>query len=211
MNYIENIFTCISAPLLIAVLCLRGSRRRMLLFLLAGMTACLLSSYISTFLAGLKGADRIAASVEISPVVEEIMKFFPVLFYLLIFDPPREEVAGGMLMLAIGFATFENICYLTANGGAEFSQLLIRGIGTGAAHVVCGVIVAMGLLYLWDRLWIRIAGTVGLLALAIIYHAVYNLLVSQTGMIARTGYLIPLATILLGLLFGRKLHRKLNI
>ncbi len=211
MNYIENIFICISAPLLIAVLCLRGSRKRMLLFLFAGMTVCLLSSYISTFLAGINGVDRIAASVEISPMVEEIMKLFPVLFYLLVFDPPREEIAGGMLMLAVGFATFENICYLTANGAAEFSQLLIRGIGTGAVHVMCGVIVGMGLLYLWDKLWIRIAGTVGLLVLAIIYHAVYNLLVSQTGLIARIGYLVPMMTILLGMLLGGKLQRKLNV
>ena len=210
MNYIENIFICITAPLLIAVFCLHGSRRRMLLFLLAGMMACLLSSYISTFLAVVKGADNIAASVEIAPMVEETMKLFPVLFYLLIFEPAREEIAGSILMIAIGFATFENICFLTANGAAEFSQLLIRGFGTGAAHVVCGIITAMGLLYLWERLWLRIAGTVGLLALAITYHAVYNLLISQHGIVSRIGFLIPIATIFSNLVFGGNLLRKLR-
>lgn len=210
MNYIENIFICITAPLLIAVFCLRGSRKRMLLFLLAGMMACLLSSYISTFLAVVKGADHIAASVEIAPMVEETMKLFPVLFYLLIFEPAREEIAGSILMIAIGFATFENICFLTANGAAEFSQLLIRGFGTGAAHVVCGIIIAMGLLYLWERLWLRIAGTVGLLALAITYHAVYNLLISQHGIVSWIGFLIPIATIISNLVFGRNMLRKLR-
>ncbi len=210
MNYIENIFICITAPLLIAVFCLRGSRKRMLLFLLAGMMACLLSSYISTFLAVVKGADNIAASVEIAPMVEETMKLFPVLFYLLIFEPAREEIAGSILMIAIGFATFENICFLTANGAAEFSQLLIRGFGTGAAHVVCGIIIAMGLLYLWERLWLRIAGTVGLLALAITYHAVYNLLISQHGIVSWIGFLIPIATIISNLVFGRNMLRKLR-
>ncbi len=210
MNYIENIFVCITAPLLIAVFCLRGRRRRTLLFLLGGMTACLFSSYISTFLAVIKGADRIAASVEISPMVEETMKLFPVLFYLLIFEPGKEEIAGSIVMLAIGFATFENICYLTANGAAQFSQLLVRGFGTGAAHVVCGGIIAVGLLHLWDRLWLRIAGTVGLSALAITYHAVYNLLVSQVGVLAWIGFLIPMLTIIFGLIFGRNLFRKLR-
>ena len=89
--------------------------------------------------------------------------------------------------------------------------MLIRGIGTGAVHVMCGVIVGMGLLYLWDKLWIRIAGTVGLLALAIIYHAVYNLLVSQTGLIARIGYLIPMMTVVLSLLFDSMLQRRITM
>ena len=211
MSYIENIYICISAPLLLAVFCLHGERRRMLLFLLGGMTACLLSSYISTFLAGLKRADRVAASVEIAPMVEEMMKLFPLLFYLFIFEPGKREIAGSMLMLAIGFATFENVCYLTANGAAEFSRLLIRGFGTGAVHVVCGVIIGIGLLFLWDKLWIRVAGTVGLLALSIIYHGIYNLLVSQSGITAWIGYLIPMGTILFGLFFGTNLLQKLQL
>ena len=47
MNYIENIYICLAAPLLIVVLCLRGQGKRSILFVLGGMTACLLSS--STF------------------------------------------------------------------------------------------------------------------------------------------------------------------
>ena len=49
MNYIENVYICLIAPLLIAILCFGGRERRNLLFLLGGMTVCLLSSYISTF------------------------------------------------------------------------------------------------------------------------------------------------------------------
>ncbi len=44
------------------------------------------------------------------------------------------------LLVAIGFATFENACYLTQNGSANLWLLLIRGFGTGAMHVLCGVI-----------------------------------------------------------------------
>ena len=194
MNYIENIFICLAAPLLIEVLCLNGMRRRMIISVLAGMTACLLSSYISTFIAVVLKADRLAASLEIAPVVEEIMKLFPLLFYLLVFEPRIRDASGSMLMISMGFATFENVCYLTTNGAAQAFHLLIRGFGTGAMHVVCGALVSLGLFYLWDRLWLRVAGTIGLLGLAITYHGIYNILVSQTGIAAWIGYLIPLMT-----------------
>ncbi len=194
MTYIENIFICLAAPLLVAVLCLKEARRRMVIFLLAGMFSCLLSSYISTFIAIVLHADRLSASLEIAPVVEEVMKLFPLLFYLLVFEPRIREASGSMLMIAVGFATFENVCYLTTNGAAQAFHLLIRGFGTGAMHIVCGALVSVGLFYLWDRLWLRAAGTVGLLGLAITFHGIYNILVSQTGIAAWIGYLIPMVT-----------------
>ncbi len=207
MNYIENIYICLAAPLLVAILCMRVSRRRAMLFLLAGMTVCLLSSYISTFLAAVHGADLQTASVEIAPLVEETMKLVPILFYLLVFEPKKRDVGGAVLLVAVGFATFENVCYLTQNGASNILHLLIRGFGTGAMHVVCGMIVAVGFLYLWDRLWLRVAGTVGLLVFANAYHAIFNILVSQTGAVAVVGYLIPLLTVVFWRLFGRKLYR----
>ena len=175
------------------------------MFLLSGMTVCLLSSYISTFLAALQGADTLAASLEISPVVEEIMKFLPVLYYLAVFQPDRESIANSILVSSLGFATFENACYLTQNGAANIAHLLIRGFGTGAMHVVCGAMIALGLLLLWNRVWLRITGTVGLVALAITYHGIYNILVSQEGAAAIAGYLIPLVTLVLFAVLGKDL------
>ena len=110
MNYIENIFICIAAPLVIAVLFLRGSNRRVMAFFLGGMVSCLLSSYISTFLAAVNGVDARSASVMISPMVEELMKLMPVLYYMLVFEPPKRSAAVGMVMASLGFATFENVC-----------------------------------------------------------------------------------------------------
>ena len=77
MNYIENTFICLAAPLLLAILCLRRDARRYLIFLLAGMTACLFSAYVSAYAAGVAGADVAAASHEIAPAVEEIIKNEP--------------------------------------------------------------------------------------------------------------------------------------
>ena len=201
MNYIENIYICLAAPLLIAALCMRGRGRRMILFLIAGTTVCLLSSYINTYIAAVIGAGTLTASIEIAPMTEELMKFLPVLFYLLVFEPTKEDIIDSVLMTAVGFATFENACYLTGYGAADIVHLLVRGFGAGAMHVVCGFLVALGILYLWDRVWLQLAGTIGLLSVAITYHGIYNILVSQTGAVAAIGYLIPMLTVVLTLVF----------
>ena len=44
MNYIDNIYICLVAPILISILSLRGRGRPMMIFVFSGMTACLLSS-----------------------------------------------------------------------------------------------------------------------------------------------------------------------
>ena len=203
MNYIENIYICLAAPVLIAIFCAQGRGRRMLTFILAGLTACLLSSYISTFLASAYGMGYETASITITPLVEETMKLLPVCFYLLIFEPRRESIPSCVIATAIGFATFENVCYLIANGASDFMNLMIRGFGTGAMHVVCGVIIFLGMMALWDRLWLRTVGTVGLLAAAVTYHGIYNMLVLQSGATALIGYLIPLVSTLLHIVLRR--------
>ena len=209
MSYIENIFVCLASPILIAAVCMRGRGRRMMLFLLGGMVVCLLSSYINTFLAALHGASAVTASLEIAPLVEEFMKFCPILFYLLVFEPSREEISDGVLMTAVGFATFENACYLAANSADQFVYLMIRGIGTGAMHVVCGVLIASGLFFLWDRSWMRTAGTVGLLSVAVTYHGIYNILVAQDGAAAYVGYGVPILTVLIGMLLEQNFPRRM--
>ncbi|MBQ1317782.1 MAG: PrsW family intramembrane metalloprotease [Lachnospiraceae bacterium] len=205
MNYIENIYVCLAVPLLIAAICSLRKTRQLFLFFLAGMTACLLSSYISTFLAASAGAGQLAATLTITPPVEEFMKLFPFLFYLLVFEPKKEQVSGCMLMIAAGFATFENVCYLTQNGASSLLHLLIRGFGAGAMHVACGAILAGGMILLWDRIWLRLAGAVGLLSVAITYHGIYNILVSQQGAAAIVGYLFPVVSVAAGVILIRRL------
>ena len=131
MTYIENAFVCIAAPLLVAALCAGRRHLRPFLFSLAGMLACLLSAYVNTFFAAALNASALDATAEIAPVVEEVMKLLPLLFYLLVFEPEREHIKTAVLTIAAGFATFENVCYLIQHGAGELGFLLIRGFGTG--------------------------------------------------------------------------------
>ena len=204
MNYIENIYICLMAPLLIAILFLRKEARRTLIFLLAGMTSCLLSAYISSYISGVVSTDATTVAVEITPIVEEIMKLLPLLLFVLVFEPDKKTVISGAVLIAVGFATFENVCYLISYGSSELLLLFIRGFGTGAMHVVCGMIVAIGVYYLWNQTWLQLVGAFALLSFITIFHAVFNIFVNQTGVVFWIGTGIPHLLVLIYLVFIRK-------
>lgn len=209
MIYIENVFICIAVPLIFAVLCADKHSRPGFAFFIAGMGMCLLSAYINTFFAGYFGADMLQATVELVPAIEETMKILTLLFFMLVFQPGQKEAQSAVLFVAAGFATFENVCYLIENGTSPFLFLLMRGFGTGAMHIVCGAIIGYGLLYVWERPWLKAAGTFGLLCIAITFHANYNLLLSIGGAVQTVGLLIPVFTVITGIVTSRLLWSKL--
>lgn len=198
MTYIENVFACIAAPLLIAALCAGRANARYFVFALAGMLACLLSAYVNTFFAVLLDASALGATAEIAPVVEEIMKLLPLLFYLLVFEPEGDKIRAAILVTAVGFATFENVCFLIENGADDLGFLLIRGFGTGAMHIVCGVIVGYGMVYVWPRGALRAAGTCALLGTAVVFHGIYNLLAACGGRVQYAAYALPIVLLAIG-------------
>lgn len=191
MTYIENVFLCLAAPLVVAVFCVHRFRRRSFLFILSGMVACLFASYISTFFARVLSATVLQAQLEISPVIEEILKLIPIAFYMMVYEPEKDEAAGEALMIAVGFATLENALYLLTSGADSSLYLLIRGFSTGAMHVVCGAMTAVVLRGMWDSLFFRTIAMLGVLCLTIVCHGIYNILVNQSGIPAYIGYLLP--------------------
>ena len=198
MTYIENVFVCMAAPLVVALLSLKRGQRSTLMFCLAGMGACLLSAYLNTFFARLYQADAVNAATQIAPVVEETMKLLPLVFYLLVFEPEGDKIKAAAITVTLAFATFENVCYLIQNGADRFSFIFFRGFGTGAMHVLCGLIVGGGLAYAWRRTWLKIAGTCGLLGAAITLHAIYNLLIAYGGAAQYIAYALPVLLVAAG-------------
>ena len=63
--------------------------------------------------------------------------------------------------------------------------------------------VAVGLFFLWDRVWLRAIGVFAVLCAAITFHAVFNVLVSRPGVICRIGSAVPLTMLLSGLILLR--------
>ena len=202
MTYIENIFICLAIPLLLSVFFTKGRTRRFALFTAIGMAVCLLAAYVSSFFMGYYGCDATLTAIEIAPVCEEIMKLLPLLFYFLIFEPEPKELPGMAIAIAVGFATFENVCYLTENGAEDFHFLLIRGISAGAQHILCGILTGFGISYVFRRRWLALTGAVGILGTCVGFHAIYNLLITAGGPWWMAACLLP--SLLIACLFVLK-------
>ena len=191
MTYIENVFICIAVPLMLSLLFIRGNQRKFTMFLCVGMFICMLSAYVNSFFMEFYNVDGTTAAIEISPVCEEIMKLVPLLFYIIIFEPKPEEITPAAISIAVGFATFENVCYMSENGAGDFTFLIIRGMSAGAIHILCGCAVGLGIAYVFRKRWLVAAGTVGILGACIVFHALYNLLITAEGMWQTIGYFFP--------------------
>ncbi len=192
MIYSENILFCISIPLLLTVLYTRGSARRSLIAFLLGMVTCLFSSYISGYLSLLLSLDMTNSAVYVSPTVEEIMKLLPILFYLTVFRPKDMTLTTYSISLGAGFATFENCCYLLAVGSESLPFTLIRGLAVGVMHIVCMLAMSLTLIMVRRYRVFSFSTVVGCLSLAVVFHALYNLLVSVKGIPAYVGYALPM-------------------
>lgn len=191
MTYVENIFICLAIPMILSLFFTKGATRFFTIFVTIGMGVCLLSAYVSSFFMGCYGVDMTGTAIEITPVCEEVMKLLPLLFFLLIFEPEKQYVPMAALAIAVGFATLENVCYLTENGADNFYFLLIRGVSAGALHILCGVASGFGMAYVFWHRWLALTGTVGILGTCVSFHAIYNLLVMAGGTFRLAGYVFP--------------------
>ena len=207
MIYAENIFLCIMVPLAVSLAFARGEARRFVLSFLVGMAICLIGAYISGFLTVAVDMSSEEVSIYLSPVVEEIVKLLPLLFFLYVFSPDDEALFLSAIAIGVGFATFENCCYILTAGAESLTYTLIRGLAVGVMHVVSMLVLAMGLVLIRRFKVVSLAGIVGALSLSMVFHALYNLLVSQPGITSVIGYILPLATAgLLYLPFRRMMH-----
>ena len=192
MIYAENILICIAFPLIVTLFFLTKSARRFVSSFLVGMVVCLISAYINGFIDMILEFPSADMPVFISPMIEEIMKLLPLLFYFLIFSPGEKDFLIAAIGLGAGFATFENCCYILTSGANKLPYIMIRGLAVGVMHIVCIIFVSIGLIILRRFKTVSVAGIVGALALSMTFHALYNLLVSEPGITSYLGYALPL-------------------
>lgn len=195
MIYSENILICIAIPLLISLLFTEKKTRTFIFAFVVGMVTCLLSAYISGFLKFVLNIEQEEMAVFYSPIIEEIMKLLPLLFYLFVFIPKEDSMFTAALGSGLGFATFENCCYILSSGASRITYVMIRGLAVGVMHLVCALVLVLGL-WLAKRIkGITPAGVIGALSLSTAFHGLYNLLVSEPGLSTTFGYILPMGTI----------------
>ena len=133
-------------------------------------------------------------AVYVSPVVEELMKMLPLLVYLVLYIPRHGQLLPVAIALAAGFATFENCCYILAAGSGSLSYILIRGMAVGIMHIVSILALCLGLIVVQRIRSMPIPGFVGALSFSMVFHGLYNLLVSEPGLSSYIAYVLPVIT-----------------
>ena len=117
----------------------------------------------------------------------------PIIYFALVISDERRALIPNAFAVGVGFALLENIVILTQNvDSVTIPWALVRGFGSGLVHGICTVMVGWGISYIRKRRKFFFCGTFALLSTAIIYHAIYNLLVQSE--YQYVGILLPLAT-----------------
>lgn len=204
-----NLFLYISIviPLCMLLILVTGKSRRLVLFFILGITACLFCGELNGMLVKYFGSITYF-TVNISPITEELCKAFPVIVYAFLYKPERQQLLECGVAAGIGFAVLENAFILASNIGLITVGLAIaRGIGAGMMHGLCQAAVAYGLSYITQYRKLSYTGTITFLCVAIVYHSIYNCLVQSA--FAWAAYLLTLGTVSL-IIFRKPLGRKCN-
>lgn len=194
MIYAENILMCIAVPFVVSLLFIRGEVRRYVTAFILGMGASLISAYISGFIGLVTLMNENDTSIFISPMVEEFVKLLLLLFFMILIVPKDKSLIMLAVAIGAGFATFENCCYILTFGAESLTYIMIRGLAVGVMHIVSILSLSVWLIFAKRLKAFSFSAGIGGLGLAMIFHSLYNLLVSEPGISRPIGYLLPLVS-----------------
>ena len=149
-------------------------------YMLLGMVVCLIASEVNSALLGAFGGDVRYVSTNITPIIEEVIKALPVLYFALFFSDNRDTLLSISFAMGLGFAVLENMVILT--GSIEKVTVLwalVRGCGAARMHSSCTYMIGRGISYVHKRRKLFYCGTFSLLIAAVIAHALFNTLIQS--------------------------------
>ena len=175
------IYLCIVLPIIPIIFAMRDDySKRFMLFMVLGLTICLVSSQINTLLMDYLDMNVLYYSTTISPINEEILKAIPLIYFALFYAKKDDEILPLAYAIGIGFAILESIVIYCNNiSSLTISWSIIRGFGAALMHSVCTAMIAIGISYVFNKKKSLLQGIVGLFALAIIYHGIFNAFVQS--------------------------------
>ncbi len=193
-NLIYILYICMVVPLLLSLPLIQKSSRRIMVFILIGISAALFISEVNGLMLKLLGYNTPYVTTTVTPATEEIIKAIPVLIYAFVITDDRKKLLGVSFALGIGFALFENTCILVNSIDAvSIEWAIIRGFSTALMHGICTAAVGYGMSFVKQRKKLFYCGTFSLLMLAIIYHGIFNMLV-QSETLKYFGFVLPATT-----------------
>lgn len=191
LTYIAFIAMTVSLALMLPLM--EKKVRRLVIFMIVGMFSCLFVSELNHILLDAYNNYMFYVTTTITPVTEEIVKALPILYFAIVITDDRRVLIPNAFAVGVGFALLENVVILTQNvENVTILWAFVRGFGSGLVHGICTVMVGWGISYIKKRRKFFYCGTFALLSAAIIYHAIYNLLVQSA--YQYVGILLPLLT-----------------
>lgn len=191
LSYIAYIAITVSLALMLPLI--EKKVRRLVIFMIVGISACLFVSELNAIFLELFNKDVFYVTTTITPITEEIVKMLPILYLAIVISDDRRVLIPNAFAVGVGFALLENIVILMQNvENVTILWALVRGFGSGLVHGICTVMVGWGISYIKKRRKFFYCGTFSLLSAAVTYHAIYNLLVQSQ--YRYVGILLPILT-----------------
>lgn len=180
-NLTVILFLCATVPMVPALYMVPEKKSRLFLgYMLLGMVICLIASEVNSMLLRLNGGNVYYASCNVTPVVEEVLKALPVLYFAFFFSDNRETLQSVSFAMGLGFAILENMVILVGNiANVSILWAFVRGFGAASMHSACTSLVGTGIGYVHKRRKLFYTGTVSLLISAVIAHALFNTLIQS--------------------------------
>ena len=201
LTYIDFISLTVSLGLMLPLI--EKKVRRLVISMIVGIFCCLFVSELNNIFLEQFGDNMFYVTTTITPVTEEIVKMLPIIYFAIVIDDDRRALIPNAFAVGVGFALLENIVILTQNvSSVTIPWALVRGFGSGLVHGICTVMVGWGISYIKKHRKFFFCGTFALLSAAIIYHAIYNLLVQSA--YQNVGILLPILTYIPVILLLRK-------
>lgn len=192
-NLTLMIFTGLSIPLAMILPVFKKQSRSVIAMFITGMFICAVSGDVNTIICQLGEFPKSFAVVNITPLVEEILKSLPVVFIAMVFDMDRQRLIESSLSLGVGFATLENVYMLFIGySNISFGFVLLRAFGAGLMHSLCSMAVGYSLSFFDERKKLVFPYTMATLSLSAIYHSVFNILITSQSSII--GCIFPAIT-----------------
>ena len=191
-SIIYILFVAISIPILFMTILVEKKARFPLIFVLVGIFVSVFASEVNGLLSKVLSMDKYSITVTVTPVIEELLKAMPVLYYALVISDKKEKLFTASMATGIGFAVLENAFYLLQNPNFSMLSAVIRAFGAGLMHGMCTLLVGVGISFVKKKRKLFAVGTFGLLSTAIFYHGIYNILIQSE--LSIIGALLPIAT-----------------
>lgn len=194
-NMIYMLFAAIIVPLLLMLFIIEKKARLPLVFFVIGIFSSAFVSELNGLLFRIFDMPTQEFVLRVTPLTEEIVKAIPILLYAVMISNKRETLITISMTTGIGFAVLENAFFLLQNPSA-FSLLtaIIRGFSTGLMHGMCTLLVGFGISFVRKQKKIFATSVFALLALAVTYHSLFNMLIQSRFLIL--GAILPVITYL---------------